>query len=99
MEALRQVSMQLAPGTMAEVLGGSGQGKTALAEAILGIATRSAGAVLIDGTNIARLSDAEMADTIGYVAETPRFIAGTIAENIARLDPDMTPEKVSAAGS
>ena len=93
----RQVTMQLAPGSFVEVRGSSGQGKTVLAKAILGIARTTSGTITLDGTNIARMTDCELGAAIGYVPQNPRFIAGTIAENISRLDPDLTPEKVASA--
>ncbi len=94
---VRQATMQLAPGSFTQVCGSSGQGKTVLAKAICGIARSTSGTITLDGANVARMTDAELGAAIGYVPQNPRFIAGTIAENISRLDPEMTPEKVSNA--
>lgn len=94
---LRAASLKAAPGTMIEIIGSSGQGKTVLGEAIVGLRPRSAGTILCDGHNIARLSHEAQAKTFGYVPETPAFIAGTLAENISRMDPDATESKVASA--
>jgi ABC-type protease/lipase transport system fused ATPase/permease subunit len=94
---LKGVSLTLAPGEMVEITGGSGRGKTVLAETMLGIWRRSGGSILVDGVNIARLSDADSASTFGYVPEVPAFVAGTLAENIAHLDPVPDPVKVAGA--
>ncbi|WP_187393803.1 type I secretion system permease/ATPase [Oceaniovalibus sp. ACAM 378] len=94
---LKTVDLTMAPGTMVEILGNSGKGKTVLAETILGIWKRSAGAVLVDGVNVARMSDEQTAGIFGYAPENATFIAGTLAENISRLDPEITPEKVISA--
>ncbi|MDA5094339.1 ATP-binding cassette domain-containing protein [Aliiroseovarius sp. KMU-50] len=94
---LRSVSLQVAPGKMIEILGGSGSGKTVLADIIAGARKRSAGSILSDGKNVASLNDRELAQTVGYMPETTEFIAGTLADNISHLDPEATPEKISAA--
>ncbi|MEX3315346.1 ATP-binding cassette domain-containing protein [Sulfitobacter sp. PS-8MA] len=94
---VRQATMQLAPGSLTQVCGTSGQGKSVLAKAICGIARTTSGTITLDGANVARMTDAELGAAIGYVPQNPRFIAGTIAENISRLDPEITPEKVSKA--
>ena len=94
---LRGISLTLAPGEMIEITGESGRGKTVLAETLLGIWRRSGGTILIDGVNIARLSDGDSAETFGYVPETPAFVAGSLAENIAHLDPSPDPVLVAAA--
>lgn len=94
---LKHVTLDVAKGQILEILGSSGGGKTVLAETILGLWKRSAGAVLCNGRNLAGLSEIETAHMFGYVPETVKFIAGTLQENIAHLDPDPDPEKVSAA--
>lgn len=94
---LRGVSLKAAPGTMVEILGGSGQGKTVLAETVVGLRSHSSGTILCDGHNVARLSDEEQAKAFGYVPETTAFIAGTLAENISRMDPNATENQVAAA--
>jgi ABC-type protease/lipase transport system fused ATPase/permease subunit len=94
---LRGVSLDVPPGQMVQINGGSGRGKTVLAEAMLGICRRNAGKILIDGVNIERLSDDDRAGMFGYVPETAGFLEGTLAENIAHLDPDQDPEKVASA--
>ena len=94
---IQQLSLTVEAGTVTEIIGQSGQGKTAIAEALMGIGQRVSGTILIDGTHIDRMSDADMATAIGYVPETPRFFPGTIAENISRMDPDMTSAKIEEA--
>ncbi|MES2664491.1 MAG: ATP-binding cassette domain-containing protein [Pseudomonadota bacterium] len=94
---LRGVTLDLAPGQMAQVCGTTGAGKTVLAETIIGAWRRSSGSLLVNGQNLAHLTDAETEALFGYVPETPLFVAGTLAENIARLDPDADPARVAAA--
>lgn len=94
---LRNVNLSVPPGTMVEILGSSGRGKTTLAEAIIGLRKRSAGDILCDGIHIGRMTDAQHDACFGYVPETPGFVAGTLAENISRLDPAATSAKVASA--
>ena len=94
---LKGLSLEVAPGSMVQINGASGRGKSVLARTILGHWRRSAGTILVDGVNLDRLGDEETARIFGYVPETPAFVAGTLAENIARLDTDPDPEKVADA--
>lgn len=94
---LRSVNMNVAPGKVIEIIGASGSGKTVLAETILGGWKLSAGSIHLCSSNISRLSEAETSRIYGYVPETVTFVAGTIEENISRLDIDVSRDKVVAA--
>ena len=94
---LKGLSLDIPPGSMVQVNGASGRGKSVLAQTILGLWRRSAGTILIDGVNLERIPDADTARIFGYVPETVGFVAGTLAENIAHLDPVPAPEQVAAA--
>jgi ATP-binding cassette subfamily C protein len=94
---LKSVTLDIAPGEIVQVLGMTGRGKTVLAETILGNWRRSAGTILVNGHNLSRIDAAETERLFGYVPDSPGFVAGTLAENISRLDPDATAEKVAAA--
>lgn len=95
---LKSVSLDIAPGELVQVIGFTGHGKTVLAETILGTWRRSGGTILVNGHNLDRIDASETERIFGYVPDSPAFVAGTLAENISRLDPDATPEKVAAAG-
>jgi ABC-type protease/lipase transport system fused ATPase/permease subunit len=75
----------------------TGGGKTALAESIMGLWRLSGGRILVNGLNIAQLSDAETERLFGYVPESPGFIAGTLVENISHLDREASLDRVAAA--
>lgn len=94
---LRSVSFTVEPGEMIEITGPSNGGKSVLAEAILGMWKRGAGTIFLQGRHIDRLADAQSSAGFGYVPETPRFFAGTIEENISRMDDQATPAKVANA--
>ncbi|GAB5437586.1 type I secretion system permease/ATPase [Falsiruegeria mediterranea] len=94
---LRSVSLSASAGEFIEITGASSQGKTVLAETILGMWSPSAGTILIDGRHASRLTDDEAGKLLGYVPEAPTFVAGTLEENIGGLDPDPNPDQVGLA--
>jgi ABC-type glutathione transport system ATPase component len=57
---VENVSLEIAAGETLGLVGESGSGKTTLARMILGLVKPSAGTVLVDGTNVAQASGAEM---------------------------------------
>lgn len=88
---LRGMTMNIAPGQVVEITGPAGSGKTVLAETILGIWKRSGGAVLYNGMNVARLTEADSARIFGHVPELPAFLPLSIEENICRME--ATPDR------
>ncbi len=71
LDALRAVDLSVARGEMVAVMGPSGCGKTTLLNCLAGLDTVDAGRVLIDGVDLATLSDAKRAD---YRARRMGFI-------------------------
>ena len=58
--ALRGVDLTVAPGEQVALLGPSGSGKSTLLSVIAGLRRPSAGAVFVDGEDIARFSEAQL---------------------------------------
>jgi ATP-binding cassette subfamily C protein len=83
---LRNLNLEVSPGSSIEIVGGAGSGKTILAETLIGRFPRTAGKVLLGTIDIERLSIADAGKTFGYVPQAVDFLAGTIEENIAGLD-------------
>jgi len=76
--ALDNTSMTIAAGSFLCLMGPSGSGKSTLLNLIAGIDRPSSGEVLVDGRNISRLGEAELAmwrnHTIGFVFQTFNLI-------------------------
>lgn len=86
---LRNVSVDIAPGSSIQIVGGAAAGKTVLAETLIGRFPRSVGKVLLGAIEIERLSITDAARTIGYVPQHVSFVSGTIEENIAGLEDEL----------
>jgi ATP-binding cassette subfamily C protein EexD len=93
---LRGVSFALQPGESLAVIGPSAAGKSSLARALLGIWPPRAGAVRLDGADIARMPRDQVGQHLGYLPQDVELFEGTVAENIARLGA-VDSEKVVAA--
>lgn len=82
---LRNINVEISPGSSIEIVGGGGSGKTVLAETLIGRFPRTGGKVLLGAIDIERLS-IDAARIIGYVPQRVDLISGTIEENITGLD-------------
>lgn len=69
--ALDGVDLRIAPGERVALIGQNGSGKTTLVRHLNGLLRPTAGRVLIDGTDAARLRVAELARRIGLVFQDP----------------------------
>ncbi|HET9785166.1 MAG TPA: ABC transporter ATP-binding protein [Terriglobales bacterium] len=87
-EALRSVTLAVAPGEFVAIMGRSGGGKTTLLNLLGGMDLPTAGAVYLDGHNTASLSDDALTllrrRTLGFVFQAFHLLPTlTVAENIA----------------
>lgn len=93
-QILRNVTFEAKPGSIIEINGDSGSGKTALAEVILGIWPKSTGKILCGGQYVDRFNSEQSSRIFGYLPERIEFFKGTIAENIAHLTDDIDRERM-----
>jgi branched-chain amino acid transport system ATP-binding protein len=81
---LRDVSLELAPGSMTGLIGRNGAGKTTLMKTVMGLLKPASGSVMYDGRELVRIATHERALLgIGYMPEDRRLIPDlTVEENI-----------------
>ncbi|MFI4875931.1 MAG: ABC transporter ATP-binding protein [Blastopirellula sp. JB062] len=88
-EALRGVNLTIQPGQFIAIMGASGSGKSTLLHAMAGLTDVDAGEVLVDGRNLATLSDSQLTRFrrrhIGLVFQAFNLIPSLSAEDNIRL--------------
>lgn len=94
---LRMVSFRLEPGQAVGVIGASGAGKSTLAKALTGVWRPIAGKVRLDGATLDQYDADALGRLLGYLPQRITLFDGTIADNIARLDPRPDSERVVEA--
>lgn len=77
------LDFEMAAGERVVLVGPSGGGKSSLISILAGFAEPSAGAVLLDGQPLTRLSAAALHAHVAWLGQHSVLFAGTIAENIA----------------
>jgi len=88
--ALHDVSFTVKSGQLAAVIGPSGSGKTTLSYLVPRLYEATRGRVLIDGHDVATLTQASVADVIGMVTQDTFLLHTTIADNLRYARPDAT---------
>lgn len=91
------VSFSIRAGDACAVIGPSGAGKSSLGRALIGVWRAARGSVRLDGAALDQWSSEHRGHFIGYLPQSVELLDGTIAENIARFDPNATSESVVAA--
>ena len=95
--ALAEFDLDLRPGTTTAIVGPSGAGKSTVAALLLRFAGPQHGAVLLGGTDVRDLTDAELYGMVSLVAQDTYLFSGTVRDNLAMARPDATDEQISAA--
>ncbi|WP_405688211.1 ABC transporter ATP-binding protein [Streptomyces sp. NBC_00057] len=96
-EALRRVTLTVAPGETVALMGRNGAGKSTLLAALVGMVEPTTGTVLVGGRTPHRTPPREMVRRVGLVPQEPRDLlyADTVAAECAAADADAG----AAAGS
>jgi ABC-type multidrug transport system fused ATPase/permease subunit len=81
--SLRGVSMCLRAGELTALAGPSGAGKTSLLRAVVRLDEPASGRVLLDGTDARELDPRALRRRVGFVAQAPVMLPGTVRDNLA----------------
>jgi putative ABC transport system ATP-binding protein len=100
-EALRGVSLGIEAGLMTAIMGPSGSGKSTLMHLLAGLDTPTEGRVVLDGTDITRLSEKKLTllrrETIGFVFQFFNLLPMLTAEENITLPLAIAGEKPEPA--
>jgi subfamily B ATP-binding cassette protein HlyB/CyaB len=96
-EALRGVSLDVAPGEMIGIVGPSGSGKSTLTKLVQRLYVPEQGRVLVDGTDLALVDPAWLRRQVGVVLQENILFNRTVRENIALANPTLPMDRVIAA--
>ena len=79
----RGVSLRLREGELTALAGPSGAGKTSLLRAVVRLDEPASGRVLLDGTDARELDPRALRRRVGFVAQAPVMLPGTVRDNLA----------------
>lgn len=96
-DALKDVSLKIAPGEHVAFVGPSGSGKTTLAELLVRFFDVTDGEILIGGVNVKDISSSELMKQISFVFQDSRLIKKSILENVRMAKPSASEEEVLQA--
>jgi ATP-binding cassette subfamily C protein len=94
---VNRVSFTLKSGSALGIIGPSASGKSSLARALVGVWRPVRGSVRLDGATLDQWSPEALGRHIGYLPQDIELFEGTIAQNIARFEPDPNPEAIIRA--
>ena len=82
LSVLRNVSLSIAPGEKAALIGPSGAGKTTIMRLLMRYMDPTAGAILIDGHDLRNVRLSSWLDLIAYIPQQAQVFDGTIRDNL-----------------
>jgi ABC-type multidrug transport system fused ATPase/permease subunit len=97
-EVLKGVSFHAPAGTTTALVGSSGSGKSTLISLVMAFNRPQAGAIRIDGRDLAGLRLRDYRRQLGIVLQDNFLFDGTIAANIGFSRPGATREEIEAVG-
>ncbi len=91
------VSFRLHAGDALAIVGPSAAGKTSLGRALVDIWRPMRGSVRLDGATLDQWPADTLGEHLGYLPQAVELLEGTVADNIARFEPEYSSEAVIAA--
>ena len=93
----RDFSLAIAPGERIALVGPTGSGKSTFVKLLQRLHDLDGGRILIDGQDIAYVTQGSLRRAIAVVPQDPSLFHRTIGENIAYARPDATADEVALA--
>ena len=96
-KVFRDFNLRIPAGQRVGLVGRSGSGKTTLTTLLLRLSNLQEGKILVDGQDIAEVTQVSLRRQVGYVPQEPLLFHRSIHDNIAYGCPDASTEEVRAA--
>ena len=94
---IQDISFTLKSGHGLGIIGPSASGKSSLARMLVGVWQPVRGKVCLDQASLDQWDPEALGKHIGYLPQDVELLAGTVAQNIARFEPDADPKDIIAA--
>jgi PrtD family type I secretion system ABC transporter len=94
---VQDITFELEAGQGLGIIGPSGSGKSSLVRLLVGVWQPVRGNVRLDGAALDQWASDALGRHIGYLPQDVELLAGTVAENISRFEPNPDNEAVIAA--
>jgi ATP-binding cassette subfamily C protein len=94
---VQDVNFTLKSGSGLGIVGPSASGKSSLARMLVGVWELARGRICIDGAALTQWSPEMLGRHLGYLPQDVELLAGTVAQNISRFEPNAPPAAIIAA--
>jgi ABC-type protease/lipase transport system fused ATPase/permease subunit len=94
---VQDMNFTLRAGSWLGIIGPSASGKSSLARMIVGVWQPLRGKIRLDSAALDQWDFATLGQHIGYLQQDVELLAGTVAENIARFEPEADAKAIIAA--
>ena len=94
---LTGINFRIDSGEFLGVIGPSGAGKSTLARLLVGVSRPLNGAVRLDGSDVFNWPREDFGKYVGYLPQDTELFAGSVRDNIARFQLDVTDTEVISA--
>ncbi|WP_286181443.1 type I secretion system permease/ATPase [Rhizobium sp. ICMP 5592] len=94
---LRNISFDIAAGTVLGIIGPSASGKSSLARAVTGLWPAAIGSIRLDHAALSQWDLSDLGRHVGYLPQDVSLFDGSIADNIARFEKQPSSQSVVAA--
>ena len=94
---LKDVNLDIEPGTIVHLSGKSGSGKSTLCKLFMRFWDATRGVVAVSDSDVRRVNTSSLRDVESYMTQETHLFTGTIAENILIAKPDATREELDEA--
>ncbi len=95
--AVRDVDLEIAPGSQVAIVGPSGSGKSTIARLLAALYVPTEGRILFDGEDLSGRDLTSLRRQLGFVPQHPFLFGATIRANIAMADLDAALDEIAEA--